>query len=393
MSASTFLKNLDKDFLVEGRRKSGPDGEKVGLIPYFAWKAEEEGIEASKAQSDHWENYWLRKCMIDEKDPNDLRRADSVKSFAHDYAVVELLMKEAGLVTRGPMASTVERCIGKDLATTSQQTIFPIYYQSQIQAGLLTMPLLNRLLADMVTVNSDTAKHAELSDIGWQRGATTPVGQGARPNTVNIQAVERTIYLQKFMYIAAITYEAMRRQRLPLFATQLQRVGQQLQILLTNYVLDVIISGDGDNTSATTKANSTSAYADIIAAELDFPQAYHPNMLIVPAEGLAKILNMSEFKDPLAGFRYQANGVYPTPVGLELVRWDAITGEKPSAWATTTMLMLDTSRAVLGYQEGGGLMVETERVIDAQFEQVVTSMVFGAAVWDRQAARLMTGWS
>ena len=145
-------------------------------------------------------------------------------------------------------------------------------------------------------MNSDTAKHAELSDIGWERGATTPVGQAARPNTTNIRAVERTIYLQKFMYIASITYEAMRRQRLPLFATQLQRIGQQLQILLTNYVMNVIISGDGDSPAATTVANVNSSYGDIVDAFLSFPQAYSPNMLVANATTFGRILKMPEFK-------------------------------------------------------------------------------------------------
>lgn len=391
MSMQTFVKNLDKGFLNQAKSARTPKDEKIGLLPYVAWAAEAEGVAPTTAEAKACEEYWLRECMIDAKDPGDRQRETQVREFAADYAVIELLMKEAGLVTRGPHASTVEQCIGKDVSTTSQQTIFPIFYQSQIQAGMLTMPILSRLLAGITPVNSDTAKHAELSDVGWQRGATVPVGQGARPNTVQVQAVERTIYLKKFMYIAQITYEAARRQRLPLFATQLQRVGQQLQILLTNYVLDVLISGDGDTGAATTVANVNTAYSDIVAAELSFPMAYNPRMLIAPAETLAKILNMPEFKDPLAGFRYQANGVYPTPVGLELVRWDAITGEKPSAWAATTMLMIDPGVAALGYQEGG-LMVETERVIDAQFEQVVTSLVFGAGIWDRQGVRLLTGW-
>lgn len=392
MSAATFVEDLDRDFLVVAQQPKGPNFEKVGLLPYFAWAAEDAGIGPDSAQQKHWEKYWLEQSGAQTDNPYDFRRCQDIKKFAADYAVLEEVMKAAGFVTQGEQASFLAQMIGKDVSTTSQQTLFPIYYGAQIQAGRLSMPILDRLLASMVSVNGDTAKHAELSDIGWERGATTPVGQGARSNTTNIRAVERTVYLQKFMYIAQITYEAMRRQRLPLFSTQLQRIGQQLQILLTNYVLNVIISGDGDSAAATTVANSGSAYADIVTAFLSFPQAYSPNMLVANATTLARILNMPEFKDPLAGFQFQNRGIIPTPLGLDLVRWDVVTGEAPSAYASTTMVMLDTSLAAIGYQEGGGLMVETERVIDSQFEQVVTSIYFGAAVWDRQAARLLTGW-
>src|SRR5436190_13282049 len=258
MSVETFTKSLNRDFLVIAQQPKGPAFEKTGLLPYFAWAAEDAGIGPTSAESKAWEKYWLELCAAQPDNPYDHRRCQEIKAFARDYATLETAMKAMGFVTQGNQASFLAQMIGKDVATTNQQTIFPIFYQAQIQAGRLTMPILDRLLASMVSVNSDTAKHAELSDIGWERGATTPVGQGARPNTTNIRAVERTVYLQKFMYVAQITYEAMRRQRLPLFATQLQRVGQQLQILLTNYTLNVIISGDGDNGAATTVANSGS---------------------------------------------------------------------------------------------------------------------------------------
>src|SRR5438477_1037048 len=112
MSMNTFVKNLDKGFLNQAKTARTPRDEKIGLIPYTAWAAEQEGIEASPAQQKQWEDYWLTHCIIDERNPREIDRAEQVKSFAQDYAVLELLMKEAGIVSRGPLASTVEQCVG-----------------------------------------------------------------------------------------------------------------------------------------------------------------------------------------------------------------------------------------------------------------------------------------
>ena len=177
MSLAAFTKALDRDFLVVAQQPKGPNFEKTGLLPYFAWAAEEAGIGPDSTEQKFWEKYWLEACGAQEDNPYDHRRCQDIKAFAADYAVLETTLKAMGFVTQGNQASYLAQMIGKDVATTSAQTIFPIFYQAQIQAGRLTMPILDRLLASMVSVNSDTAKHAELSDIGWERGSTTPVGR------------------------------------------------------------------------------------------------------------------------------------------------------------------------------------------------------------------------
>ncbi len=392
MSMASLVKNFDDGLHKEAIRYKGPKGERLDAISYLTMKAEDEGVEPTAAEVKGSTDYWMRYLRVN---PGELAREEKVKEFAYDVAVLEKLMGEVKLTPRGRWASTVDECIGKAFSTTTQQSIFPFFYSSQIQAGMLTMPLLDRIVFMTEQVQSNTAVHAEMAEITWERSTSVPIAEGARSPAVSIRSRERTVYLHKFMSRADITYEAARRQRLPLFARQIQRIGQQLQILLTNYVLDVTISGDGDSAAAgTTPAGTTGTpvYSDVVAGMLAFPQAYNPNLLIANGSGsLGKLLNMTEFKDPLAGFQFQNAGIYPNPLGMSLARWDVVTGEAPSAYATTTAVMMDDRISTVAYQEGG-ILTETDRVIDAQFEQVVTSLVFGAAVWDRQSARLLTGW-
>jgi hypothetical protein len=391
MSMQSFLGNMkDKGaYHQEAQRYKTERGDQVQPLEFFGWQAEQEGIAPTDSELKQAEDYWLGYLNVGE---GEFTRREKVKALAADYWALAKAMDEAKVPCQGRGAATVDQCIGKQFATTTQQSIFPFFYDANIQVGLLTMPLLDRLVFETQTVESGTAVHLELTDTAWETGTATPVGEGARARSVVIRGTERTVYLQDFQSKAEITYKAARRMRLPLFARAIQRVGQRLMIDLTDFVIDKAISGDGANSSASTKAAATPTapiYDDVIDALLTFPQAYSPNLTIWNATSLGKLLKMTEFKDPLAGFKFQNAGIYPTPLGMDLARWD-VTG-KVSGWVSTTGLMIDDRICMVGYQEGG-MMTETERVIDGQFERAVTSMTYGAAVWDRTAALLLTSW-
>src|SRR5438034_1041213 len=101
MSAATFIKDLDRDFLVVAQQPKGPNFEKQGLLPYFAWAAEEAGIGPDSAQQKYWEKYWLEQSGAQEDNPYDFRRCQEIKAFAADYATLETALKTAGFVTHG----------------------------------------------------------------------------------------------------------------------------------------------------------------------------------------------------------------------------------------------------------------------------------------------------
>jgi hypothetical protein len=123
-----------------------------------------------------------------------------------------------------------------------------------------------------------------------------------------------------------------------------------------------------------------------------FPQGYEmeDGVWIAPINSLVKILNMAEFKDPFAGWHYQNDGTYPTPIGKELRRWDNF--GRVSNWANTSLMQVKAGIALVKYTEGG-LLVETDRLIDGQWDMVVTSTWTGFGVWDRKACVVGTGFS
>ena len=135
-------------------------------------------------------------------------------------------------------------------------------------------------------------------------------------------------------------------------------------------------------------------YTDYVTNDLNFNIGYEPTDRVLTRAGIIKALGVPEFKDPLAGFKFQNAGVYPEIFGLMTHRWDS-TGS--SSWSTatgtgTSMLTVQRQRASILYQEGG-LSTESDRSALSESTIVKTTWYLIPAVWDRDAVRLGTGFA
>ena len=394
-SMHTFIKNMDRGFHEQAQNwRDLESGKRVDTLRFFAHEANKAGIVPEPKELQDHTDYWMRYLRAD---PKNLNHWLKVKRFAADNWALERVMEEAGVVARGPEAPSVE-IARKQFVTSTTQVIFPFFYDTNIQAGILAQPLLDRLVVETQMVTSGTADHAEMSEAAFER-STAEGGEGTVGRMVTIKARNRAITLRKFISNALASYEAMRRQRIDVFARGIQRVGEAFAILLTDYALDVLINGDGttpSNAAGTTATgiSGSPVYADVIALQLAFSQGYMPDMIVAnggATGSLSDLLNMVEFKDPQAGFTFQRTGAYPTPLGMDLVRWDLTGNIDATSWSATRILMLQTNLALMAYTEGG-LMTESQRIIDDQWEKIVTSMWIGFGVWDSASRRVGTGW-
>lgn len=388
MGMETFVKNVDRHIYDEGVNWTGPQGQKTDPVTYFCHQAAKEGIGPETKELEKREVHYLRKFQVPEFAT---KRAAKIKDYAKKSWYVETCFKDCGVALRGPEATTV----AKAFSVTSTQAIFPIFYDNMIVAGLLAQPLLDRLVAETVQVNSGSADHVVMNENAWER-ATGQIGEWTRFPEMSISATNAPVTLKKWGGILKASDEAIRRARLPIFARGLERIGRQLANDLTDFALDVLLLGDGNTGTALSGSADIQAsavtgspvYSDLVALLLLFNVGYAPTDLIATRESWLDLLNMAEFKDPLAGFRFQATGVPPTPLGLNLWRWDSLAS---SGWATTKILMLQADAALVQYQEGG-ITSESERIINGQWQQVATSIYTAFAILDRDARKLGTGW-
>jgi hypothetical protein len=377
-------------------KERSPDDDPVSSERWLTAFAESHGVAPSDAELKEYEDYWSARLKVR---PGEFVREGKVKDYARDRWTIDTIFRDAGVNLPGPKRSANIPTVQKAFVTSTTQVIFPFYYAAAIQAGILAVPIVDRLIMEDVPVNSHTADHAMMTDQVADR-TTAISGEGAIGVEAIIRATNHPITLLKYKSKVLATYEALRLQRVPIFERGLMRIGQQFMIDITDAAIDVLVNGDGTTVApgggaAPTYAAGTTGspiYKDIVAMDTAFPQGYEmeDGVWIAPIQSLVNILNMPEFKDPLAGWHYQNDGTYPTPIGKEMRRWDNF--GRVSNWANTSLMQVKAGIGLVKYTEGG-LLVETDRVIDGQWDLVVTSTWTGFAIWDRKACVVGTGFS
>jgi hypothetical protein len=162
------------------------------------------------------------------------------------------------------------------------------------------------------------------------------------------------------------SYKALRYRTTSQFRVLLWYIGFKIQTDKIGLLVDCIINGDGNNNAATTintSASGTLTYDDLISLWASF-SPFEMNTIICHVNQLKSILTLSEFKDPMAGYRFQNSGEMFSPLGASLVRSDEV--------PTDLILGLDNRFAVEEVITQP-LMIEYDKVIDQRFEEAVIS--------------------
>jgi hypothetical protein len=370
-----LVQGLDRGFY----REAATLGRSAGA--HLAALAEQKGLAADGEEAAAREREYLAHFhAADDYSPF----AERVRRFARQTWALERAFEELGIRLKGPEADA----LGKVFATSGSTVLFPTFVETQVVAGLLATSLVPYIVAQEVMVDSHTAEHLALTENEAER-RTSKTNEGARGTVVTVRTADRSIKLDKYMAQLDATYEALRLQRMNVVSVFLQRLGQQIGIDETDDAIQVAIAGDGNTGSAVTdtdaEVSGTLDYDELIRLRLAFPISYEWRVAITSDLQLRTILNMAEFKDPLAGFNFQRTGTLVDPIGAAWHRW---TSTGSAAFSTDRILALDTRLAMVQYTEQG-VATESDRLIDRQFEQTVVSKWTGFGKLDYSATQCL----
>lgn len=294
--------------------------------------------------------------LLEEMDPSGEYEGPLGKMSAFERQLLRHDIKVSG-----PNADVLE----KFFASSSSAVLFPAYYQSQVEAGLLATSLVPEIVATVTDIDSHTYSSLWMAEAEADR-QLQEIGEGAQIPTTTIQTGTRTVTLKKYGRLVNATYEALRLQRLNVVSVFLQRIGAQLGIDESDAALAVLLNGDGnDNALVPTESevSGTLDYDELIHLYLAFPAGYKCQKIVAGDEMIRTILNMDEFKNPWAGFNFQKTGELVSPVGAKLLRWTS-----EAALPADYVLGVDQRYALEQVTERG-LTVETDRLIDRQIER------------------------
>lgn len=308
---------------------------------------------------------------------------DRLEQYAADVWGLERALQSEGIRVKGAGADRLE----KFFATSSSTVLFPAYVDSQIVAGILASPVLASLIATETPIDAQVYQALHLADTAAQRSLSL-VGEGVSLPITTLTTADHTINLQKFGRLLEASYESLRRQRMNVVSIFLQRIGLQIALDETDAAIEVLINGDGNSNGVTdtdAEASGTLDYDELVRLFLAFADGYQMTTAVTNATNMRTILNMSEFKDPQAGFSFQKTGVLPGPMGANWFVWRS-TGS--THFSTDRILAVDNSIALEQVTEQG-VMTETDKLIDRQIERTAISKWTGFAKMDPAATQCL----
>ena len=288
-----------------------------------------------------------------------------------------------GIVVKGPQASLVEAFY----QTYESSVLFPEFINRQVRMGFQLGQ--NELkVEDLVATTSqiDAAAYRSLkvNDEG-EPEEILRVGEFGEFPATTLTYQENEIKLIKFGRRLQASYEVLRRTKVDLLAVHLRLLGLKMRRAMARWGLEVLINGDGNaNPAPTVGASSpdTLTYADLVGLFLEIQDdGYDPTHWVVDLTQAKAILTMTEFKDPQAGFNFQRTGEMISPLGVTLRLFKYAPKNRVVEW--------DQKAALELVEEAGGQLVDSDRVISRQFEEIVISHVAGFAKIYPEAARVL----
>jgi len=266
--------------------------------------------------------------------------------------------------------------------------LLPEFMMREIKRGQKMRPELEKLVASSNIISSSryTPFYVDVSP-SQSKLSLRPIGEKAEVPTLAVAEQVHSITVPDYGVTLKTSYKALRHRTTAQFKVLLWYIGFRLQADKMGLIVDTIINGDGNDNDATVINTATSGsltYSDLITLWNEF-FPFEMNAIVCHKDKIKEILTMDEFKDPMAGFKFQKTGELVSPLGSTLIRCDDV--------PTDLVIGLDNRFAV---EEviSQPLMVEYDKVIEQKLEQAVISESVAYAKVIKEAALVLdTVWS
>ena len=253
----------------------------------------------------------------------------------------------------------------KDTATTETAVLFPEFVTRCIRKGFDETVLRSVCAAKTVCASSQYLG-CVLDD---KAAYSTTAEATALPEATVREGAEATV-LEKFGRLISASYEAIRQQRLDVFGVMLRSVGVRLAASVVKKAVEVLVEGvEPITTEALT-------YDDLAALYGEF-DCFDMTTVIASPELASKIAAMEQLKDCAA----TPDGRLILPFGAELI--------KTSAAGADTVIGIDRDFA-LEFITSTDLVMETDKLIDRQLDQMTVSVTCGFRKITPEAVKVLT---
>lgn len=339
----------------------------------------------------HYDNLKLEKSMysvggksftqiLEENDPSEQYRGTALEGLD----AYQRQLKRFDIKVKGAGSDIVE----KFFHTSESSVLFPEFVSRAVRQGMEEGNILPNITASVTDFNGLDYRSIALVPSDADKSLRV-VAEGAALPETTVKAQSNLVKLNKRGRLLVASYEAIRFQRLDLFAVTLRQIGAHIARMHLQDAINVIMKGDGNKNAAAVFKIGTdpiggTAGSMSYEALLDFWAQFDPyemNTMLVSSDVMLQLLKMPEFQNPLTGLNFQGTGTLTTPMGATLLR--------TSAMPAGTMIGLDKNYA-LEMVNGGGVQVEYDKLIDRQLQRAAITSISGFAKLYDDASKVLT---
>ena len=292
-------------------------------------------------------------------------------------------LKRFDIHARGAYSDPVE----KFFRTAESSVLFPEYIARAVKQGMEENDVLPKIVATTTTIDAMDYRSV-YSAASEEDKKLMQVAEGASIPATEIRSKSNLVKLNKRGRMLVASYEAIRFQKLDLFAVTLRQIGAYIQKMHLQDAVDVLVNGDGNNnaaevltigTSPLSGTKGTLTYAQLVEFWSQF-EPYTMNALLASGDAMVKMLKLTELQNPLTGLNFQGTGKLSAPMGAELLRAACVPSGK--------LIGLDR-RYALEMVQAGEVSVEYDKLIDRQLERAAITSISGFGKIMPEAAKVL----
>lgn len=281
------------------------------------------------------------------------------------------------------------------------QVLFPEFINREMRKSLIAPDILPYILATTTNVTAGEGYRTIYTDDVESDRRQYRVDQLAELPATNLKTSENVVRVYKYGRVLVGSYEFFERTSIDLFSIMLQRMAMQSNLDKATEAIRVIIAGDLNSNPAENKNQSdldkiTSAHTlPTYIAYLNFALSFYPYQLTTMVGNAASLVNFLTMVkpnvDPLQLLAFLQNGTQPdVSVQLPQPLFQNVQMIYLPDAPDNLLIGLDKRFSLEMIVEGGGNIVETDRVIRSQRNEIAISERVGFGKIFKQASKTWT---
>jgi len=265
----------------------------------------------------------------------------------------ERQLKRFDIKVKGVNSDMVE----KFFQTTESSVLFPEFVRRAVAQGI-NSPLLNEIVAAQTNTTACDCRGIVLSN--GETPYTTAVSELAEIPESTISLASSLVNLKKFGRVISASYEAVRQQRLDVFAVALKAVGAQIGKAVAKQGIDTLLAG----VTASSMTGASFTYSELAAFWGDFTDFELTTLICSPATA-AKILAFDEMNKAVST---GDSTVIKTPFGAVIAVSSAVPDNR----------LIGNDRSYdLEMINGSDIVVDTDKLISRQIDKTAVTVTTG----------------